>query len=378
MFYRAEGVPVSIGSLWNTHHEAVNCSKGDITLAVCHDCGLITNQAFDPDLLDYQQAYDNSLDCSEVFREYAQSLADHLIRTFNLHGKTIIEIGCGNGQFLNLLCELGDNTGVGYDPSYVPANDATACSPSVRIEPRTFTGQNGDDPIDFICCRQVLEHISDPSSFLASVRRATGKRDTGLYFEVPNMMHALRSCSIGTIIYEHCAYYCSTSLAHIFRAAGFDVREVSEDFDGQFLGIDAYSGTLEKPDGTAQLDSASVREIVDAVDKFQRTWAKKLQSLLGTLSSQRARQSPAVVWGAGARAVSILNTLDEPSLIHCAIDINPNKRGKFIAGTGHPIQAPEDLRQIRPGTVIIMNEIYADEISQALHALGLQCELVIA
>ena len=35
-----------------------------------------------------------------------------------MHNKNIIEIGCGSGEFIKLLCELGNNKGIGFDPSY--------------------------------------------------------------------------------------------------------------------------------------------------------------------------------------------------------------------------------------------------------------------
>ena len=36
-----------------------------------------------------------------------------------LRGKDIIEIGCGKGEFLLLLCEMGNNRGTGFDPGFV-------------------------------------------------------------------------------------------------------------------------------------------------------------------------------------------------------------------------------------------------------------------
>jgi hypothetical protein len=42
-----------------------------------------------------------------------------LIERYDLYGKDIIEIGCGQGEFLTLLCELGGNRGVGFDPAYI-------------------------------------------------------------------------------------------------------------------------------------------------------------------------------------------------------------------------------------------------------------------
>ena len=377
VFYRAENMPVFIGVLWPSREEAVECTKGDITLAFCADCGLISNTTFDAGLLDYNQPYDNALDHSQVFRDYIRALAERLIAAHNLHDRKIVDIGCGNGQFLQLLCELGDNQGVGYDPSHDPTSDFAVKSSRVRIVPDFYAGPTAEDPVDFICCRHVFEHISTPTQFLGMLRDAIGNDSkTGMYFEVPNVMHALAGTSVWNIIYEHCAYYSTAALINVFEAADFDVQTVSEAFDDQFLGIEVYprsNGAVSKTQ-----DMGALGTIADGTVAFQKRFAEKLDTLHATLRRTHQENGRAVVWGTGARAVCLLNSLEDPSLIHCAVDINPNKHGKFVAGTGHQIVPPASLPEENPTVVIGMNEVYADEVSQALQSLGLQCELVFA
>lgn len=368
-FYHSEGVPVSIGSLWNTRDEAVSCSKGNITLALCEDCGLISNIAFDPGLVEYNDTYDNSLDCSAVFRDYATSLATRLVTAHGLRGKRIVEIGCGPGRFLSQLCEMGAGSGIGYDPSYDGARHPELSSQVEIIGEAFGTGQEEIDA-DFVCCRHVLEHIPSPVQFLKDLAQTLSSDDVGVYFEVPNMMHALKQSSIGTFIYEHCGYYCASSLVNTFRLAGYTVDRVSEGYDGQFLGIEARTPRREGNVASA-IEKASVSEIIDAVKVFRESWLARRQELHDAILLDESR--PAVFWGGGARAVSILNDLDDPSLVHSVVDINPNKHGKFLAGSGHEIVPPAKLKRVDPNLVVVMNDVYLNEILETLQSVGVAC-----
>src|SRR5579859_3841448 len=115
-FFHAADIPVQLNALWSTREDALECSKGDIRLAFCAKCGCIRNVAFEPELLRYDGSYENSLHFSPVFQEFATRLAADLVDRYDLRGKTVAEIGCGKGEFLGMLCELGDNAGIGFDP----------------------------------------------------------------------------------------------------------------------------------------------------------------------------------------------------------------------------------------------------------------------
>ncbi|MCA9990344.1 MAG: hypothetical protein KDE29_05015, partial [Anaerolineales bacterium] len=106
--------------LWPTPAGARQAPRGDIQLHFCPTCGHVFNADFDPALMAYDQAYENSLHFSDRFQQYATALASDLVARYGLQGKDIVEIGSGQGDFLQLLCELGQNRGVGFDPSYDP------------------------------------------------------------------------------------------------------------------------------------------------------------------------------------------------------------------------------------------------------------------
>ena len=78
---------------------------------------------FDPGLMEYTQQYENSLHFSPRFQEYAKKLVEYLVEKYNLRGKSIIDIGCGKGDFLKMIVTEGNNKGFGFDPSYEPALD---------------------------------------------------------------------------------------------------------------------------------------------------------------------------------------------------------------------------------------------------------------
>ena len=82
-----------------------------------------------------------------------------------------------------------------------------------------------------------------------------------------------------------------------------------------------------------------------------------------------------MLWGSGSKAVSYLTTLGITDEIEYVVDINPHKRGKFLAGTGHEIVLPEFLVEYRPDAVIVMNPIYGDEIRKGLERLGLHPDI---
>ena len=133
IFVSIPQVPIYCNLLWATRVRALEAARGDIELGFCRNCGYVYNVAFEPDLMDYTQAYENSLHFSPRFQTYAEDLARRLIESYGLYNKDIIELGSGQGDFLRLLCDLGGNRGLGFDPSYVPEQDPGVEAGQVRF-----------------------------------------------------------------------------------------------------------------------------------------------------------------------------------------------------------------------------------------------------
>ncbi|CAN5858717.1 hypothetical protein BH23ACT4_BH23ACT4_02700 [soil metagenome] len=81
-----------------------------------------------------------------------------------------------------------------------------------------------------------------------------------------------------------------------------------------------------------------------------------------------------VIWGPARKACH--SSLLQAKHVAAAVDINPNKHGTFMAGTGHPVIAPGDLVEISPELVVVMNPVYLDEIGKALRLAGLSPRVV--
>ncbi len=102
-FFAVQGQPIHIGHLCDTREAARQAATGDITLSFCHGCGLVSNRLFDPAAMRYQPGYDASLIHSALFTSFLEKVAARLVSRFRLQGKTVLEIGCGSGYFLQLL-----------------------------------------------------------------------------------------------------------------------------------------------------------------------------------------------------------------------------------------------------------------------------------
>jgi SAM-dependent methyltransferase len=369
---RIEGAPVCCNQLCATRAAAVATPTGTIDLAFCRACGHIFNREFNPRLLEYSAGYENSLHCSERFREYADALAGELVERYQLHGRNIVEIGCGRGEFLKALCQRGGNRGFGFDPSYPEDEQPADSTHQIAIRRELYTADSATPVPDFICSRHTLEHIGAPREFLEGIRSAAGRIGIPVFFEVPNSLYTVRDGGIWDIVYEHCSYFSPSSIARIFFDTGYQVLEVNEIFGGQFLTLHARTGAADG--GTGPVLSS---ELERAVSSFSGIYNRKVNEWKRRLDELARARRKVVVWGAGSKGTTFLNLL-RPSNLEYIVDVNPRKHGKFVAGTGQEIVAPEFLRSVRPEVVVCMNPNYSDEIAREIQSLGLHADLLHA
>ena len=113
--YRSQ-VPVHQNLVVPDRMAAQSASRGELDLAVCEDCGFVFNRAFELDKLAYGEDYDNTQSCSAYFDAYLDGLVKDLVEAQGVRHSTIVEVGCGKGQFLRKLVSYPDsaNTGIGF------------------------------------------------------------------------------------------------------------------------------------------------------------------------------------------------------------------------------------------------------------------------
>ena len=360
--------------LFQTHAQAIDAARGNVKLGFCGGCGHIFNSAFNPDLIEHTQKYDNSLHFSPRFQTYAESLASRLIERYDLRNKDIVEIGCGKGDFLMLLCKLGNNRGVGFDPTFDENRLENIDKNQITFIKDYYTEDHARYKADLIFCRHVLEHIQHPQVFIKTLHAIVGdKRKPMIFFEVPNVMSALRDLSIWDLFYEHCAYYSLSSLEHLFRSCQFEVSHLSEEYEGQFISIEAYP--VDGFPSSTQNGTLDIENVAHYVDLFSEKYQKSKVAWQHEIDKLGQERKKIVLWGAGAKAITFLNTIQTHDKIDFVVDINPHKRGKYIPGSGQEVVPPEYLTDYKPDVVIIMNPNYKDEIQRFVNEMKLTTEL---
>jgi len=375
VFHELEGVPVHSVSLLPTKGEALACRRGDIVLGFCIGCGFISNLAFDPELHDYSVGYESTQACSPTFNEFARGLALHLVARYDLHNKDIIEIGCGQGEFLTMICEIGGNRGVGFDPAYVPPDFGGAGSDDIIFVQDFYSERYIGYQGDLICCRMTLEHIQQTAELVRTVRRSVGGRaDSVVFFQVPDVTRILREQAFWDIYYEHCSYFTPGSLASLFEICGFEVIDQWTGYGDQYLMIEARAD-VERTSAeqlTQQLAPGTSRDIA----RFSANYPRKLRMWRDRLRRVSQDGQRAVIWGGGSKAVAFLTTLGIRDEIEYVVDINPRKHGTYLPGTGQETVAPDFLRDYEADVVIVMNPIYEEEIRGELDRMGLSPEVM--
>jgi SAM-dependent methyltransferase len=345
-------------------------------LGMCPACGFISNVAFDPTLHEYSSKYEATQSYSPTFNVFHRNLAQRLIDRYDLHGKDIIEIGCGQGEFLILLCELGGNRGIGFDPAYDSQRIQSAAKERITFikdfYSEAYTACHGD----FVCCKMTLEHIPNTAEFVSTVRRSIGDRlETTVFFQVPSVTRILRDLAFWDIYYEHCSYFTLGSLARLFRSHGFQVLDMAEEYDDQYLMLEARpiaAPVMHARGDDGELVAVLNRDVVHFVENYQQAldgWRAKLRE-------RKEKGQRVVLWGSGSKAVAFLTTLKIQDEVGFVVDINPYKHGTYMAGTGHEIVAPGFLQEYQPHLVVVMNPIYLQEIRQDLDQMGVETELV--
>jgi SAM-dependent methyltransferase len=367
-------VPTLCNRLCASEAEARNAAHGDIDLVYCRDCGHIVNAAFDQALVNYDGRFDNTLTFSPRYRQYADATSERLINRYSLSGKRIVEIGCGNGDFLHLLC-AGGNDGKGYDPSQPTSGSADVGLGSVEIIGREFTVEDARGA-DFVCCRHVLEHLSEPMSLLRELYKGVAIRDGSIvFFEVPNALFTLERLGIWDIIYEHVSYFTPFSFVEAFRCAGFKVCCAGSAFDDQFLWLegraDGHTPTIRPPPSPPS--DTLYSSFRDRFNQKVAQWRRRIDEL-------RSAGRHVVIWGGGAKGVMFLNLLRVTAGegIDVVVDINPRKHGHFVPLMGQKIAGPDRLLQEPADLVIVMNPEYESEVRSMINQIGLSCDVVSA
>jgi SAM-dependent methyltransferase len=174
----------------------------------------------------YSEAtFDSGVEAHFAAATYAAPLEGFLSRLPDRHGA--LDIGTGDGAFLEELLERGFDGVVGVEPSRAPI---AAAREDVRplIREGIFQGEDfAPGSLALVTCFQTLEHLNDPREMALAVRRLL--KPGGAAYFVCHDRRALSAKVLGRkspiFDIEHLQLFSKQSARHLLEQTGFsDVR----------------------------------------------------------------------------------------------------------------------------------------------------------
>ncbi len=326
--YRLDQLPIFQNRIYPTEVEAKECPKGDMRLVQDQYTGLIFNASFNPELMEYDDAYQNEQGVSPIFRAHLESVSQIIQQC--LGQKDIVEVGCGKGFFLEMLLSKGVDI-TGFDPTYEGSN------PRVR---RHFFKKGVDVKAEGIILRHVLEHVQDPYSFLQQLKEANGGEGR-IYIEVPCFEWILNHRAWFDIYYEHVNYFRLSDFNRMFGKVIESGRLFGDQYIYVVAELDSLRAPKKEPGDQVQIPLGFEDNIV--VPKHSAIWGGSSKGVIFALFKEKAGQP-----------------------VNIVIDINPAKQGRYLPATGLKVYSPDEALKLLPkgSTIYVMNSNYLNEIKQ--------------
>jgi hypothetical protein len=323
--------------------------------------------------------------------EHARRYADRAIEEFRLRPvNLVVEVGSNDGYLLQYFV-LQNIPVLGIDPAVNVSRAAIARGVPTRNQffDQRMARALRDEGVtpDLVIVNNVVAEIHDLNDFVAGLKILMAPRGV-MTMEFPQVMRLIAENQFDTIQHGRFSYFSLLAATHLLERHGLTVYDVDElDTQGGSLRIFVCHSEDPLRPITPRVDKFMAREREAGVDTldYYAEFAGRVQEAKGKLVDflVAARRDGKRIAGYGAHGKS--NTL----LSYCGIDIDlmdytvdpdPEKHGRYLAGSHIPIQPPELIEQTRPDYVLLLTWHLQSEIVPQLdyiRAWGGRCVIPI-
>jgi hypothetical protein len=351
-----EGMPASAQDI--PSKEELMEEKGiSLNLCQCSSCGLVQ---FDCQPVEYYKDVIRSGGYSTTMVNLRTRQYRHLIETYHLEGKKLIEAGCGQGEFLSVLSNFPvEAYGIENRESLVAMAKEKGLNVWKQFAKEGEILAPGDGsvngPYDGFLSFNFLEHQPNPVSMLRCL--ADNLQDEGLgLITVPSLEYILEHDGYYELIRDHLAYYTFDTLRYTAEEAGFEVLEE------EMINRDTLSVIVRKKKQPAKRedDKKAVKIDVSGLIKSQDTIGSEMDQLIKELEAGGKRLA---VWGASHQGFTLASTTRIGTFAKYMIDSAPFKQGKYAPASHLPIVPSEHFMTDPVDAILIVAPGYTEEIA---------------
>ena len=354
-----------------------------LTLCQCPSCGLVQ---FDTEPVDYYRDVIRAGGGTRTMtrlrhEEYARLLT--AMQEHHIHGRRIVEVGCGRGEFLRMWQNLAEDpegaaalardqardplsgqpnaaplhlVGLEHKPSLVEEANAVA-DKKYRVYEGFATGdvRYPEGPFDAFVQFNFLEHQPDPCDMLRNIGRNLKPQALGL-ITVPSFEYILRYNGYYELLRDHIANYTEFTLQKLLQDCGFELLRMD------LVNRDTIEATVRKadPDELSELHySGRLIDVSALRDSYDRLSAS-VNAHIDHLSESHRTMA---IWGASHQGFTLAATTKLGGRVEYIIDSAPFKQGRFSPASHIPIVAPDYAVAHPVDEILIVAPGYTDEIA---------------
>ena len=354
-----------------------------LTLCQCPSCGLVQ---FDTEPVDYYRDVIRAGGGTRTMtrlrhEEYARLLT--AMQEHHIHGRRIVEVGCGRGEFLRMWQNLAEDpegaaalardqardplsgqpnaaplhlVGLEHKPSLVEEANAVA-DKKYRVYEGFATGdvRYPEGPFDAFVQFNFLEHQPDPCDMLRNIGRNLKPQALGL-ITVPSFEYILRYNGYYELLRDHIANYTEFTLQKLLQDCGFELLSMD------LVNRDTIEAIVRKadPDELSELHySGRLIDVSALRDSYDRLSASVNAHIDHLSESQRTM----AIWGASHQGFTLAATTKLGGRVEYIIDSAPFKQGRFSPASHIPIVAPDYAVAHPIDEILIVAPGYTDEIA---------------
>lgn len=325
-------------------------SKQKLELFECPNCSLV-QLACKP--VSYYKEVIRATAVSKEMRAFRLKQFKQFFKKYKC--KKTIEIGCGTGDYLEILTKVNKNS-FGLE---VGKNALAACKKQgLKVFEGYLEKENQkipNAPYDSFIIMNFLEHFPHPLTALRAIWNNLSAGAFG-FVEVPNYEMIYKNNLYSELIPDHLLYFTKDTLALMLGLAGFEVIQINSVFHDYILQAEVKKRVLTSYKAFESEVEKNKKQIENLVKKFPK------KSL--------------AIWGAGHQALALMSVAGlNDKKIKYVIDSAPFKQNKLTPATFIPVVSPSYFKQNLPKAVLVVAGGYNSEIVKQIKDYGLKIKV---
>ncbi len=347
----------------NALFDEPNYDRYPLDLNYCTICGhMQLDSAPSPDQVFANYKYRSGVSAS--FRKHFEKYADELTKD-KTAGK-VLEVGSNDGYLLEQFKKHGWNV-MGVEPATTLRQDHI--DKGVPVITEFFTTATVDkygwyEEYDMVCANNVLAHIPDIHEVIKAISMSL-KNDGVLVAECNNQSGIVDNTALDNVYHEHIDYYTPYSFTTLLKRYGLHVYKVEP------ISTHGVSFRLHaiKNNGSMNLIEPEYIDLGRTVEDSVNRIAARQERMQEQLKGRKF-----VAYGAAAKAVTAIYTLNLSEDIIGVVDDNDLKQGYYFPGTDVKITSSAELD---PDALVVITawNVYED-IKKKLQERGHRGEIL--